>query len=77
MAAPTEAEVLSRLMQALRDASGCAHQLAHAQQSPNWLIIRDNLETMSKAVRALSLSRAMSRQAVLEKLTIRENSVRH
>jgi hypothetical protein len=68
MADTTEPEMLMRFMQALKDAAGSAHQLAHAQQNPNWLSVRDLLEATREQGAKMAMRRSMPRQDVLTAL---------
>ena len=64
--------MLLRLMDSLKQAAGCAHQLAHAQQNPAWLDVRNALEATRAMAGAMAVKRAMPRQEVLEALKGRE-----
>lgn len=68
----TEPEMLIRFIDGLKIAAGSAHQLAHAQENPNWLKIRDALETMIEQGQKLATSKSMPRSQVLDELLIRE-----
>lgn len=71
----SEPEMLMRFTDGIKIAAGSAHQLAHAQENPNWLKIRDMLESVIEAGQKLALSKSMPRQQVLEELIIREKSI--
>lgn len=60
--------MLVRFVDGLKVAAGSAHQLAHAQENPNWLKVRDMLEALIEKGQKLALSKAMPRQEVLANL---------
>jgi hypothetical protein len=64
----SEPEILLRLLDGLKKASGSAGQLAHHQQNPAWLDIRNNLEIMHKLCSQVATSRAVPRQEVLRSI---------
>jgi hypothetical protein len=61
----SESETLLRFMDAMKQAAGCAHQLAHMQQNPNWLRIRDLLEGVRQQASKIGAGRSVPRQAIL------------
>lgn len=71
----SEPEMLNRFVEGLKTAAGSAHQLAHAQQNPNWLQVRDLLETLIEKGQRLALSKSMPRAEVLRQLDIRQSSI--
>ena len=71
----SEPEMLARFVDGLKVAAGSAHQLAHAQENPNWLKIRDYLESIIENGQRLAMSKSMPRQQVLEELVKREANV--
>ena len=46
----------AKFMKAIRDASGSAHQLAHMQQNPVFLEIRDQLEEMTRGAAGMAFA---------------------
>jgi hypothetical protein len=64
----TESEALIRFMDAMRSASGCAHQLAHMQQNPGFLKIRDLLEGVRTQAATMATRKSVPRLTVLESL---------
>lgn len=71
----SEPEMLVRFVDGLKIAAGSAHQLAHAQENPNWLKIRDMLEALIDKGQTMAVSKAMPRQEVLRELDKRLLSV--
>lgn len=65
--------MLNRFVDGLKVAAGSAHQLAHAQENPNWLKVRDMLETLIEKGQRLALSKSMPRSEVLKELDIRQS----
>lgn len=61
---PTEPEMLSRLIEGLKQAAGSAHQLAHAQRNPNWLTVRNMLEAAVNQCITMATSRPLTEQEV-------------
>lgn len=72
----SEPEMLNRFVDGLKVAAGSAHQLAHAQENPNWLQVRDLLETLIEKGQRLALSKSMPRAEVLRQLDIRQSRVK-
>lgn len=72
----SEPEMLNRFVEGLKTAAGSAHQLAHAQQNPNWLQVRDLLETLIEKGQRLALSKSMPRAEVLRQLDIRQSNIK-
>lgn len=68
----SEPEMLVRFIDGIKIAAGSAHQLAHAQENPNWLKVRDLLESLIESGQKLATSKSMPRQQVLEELAKRE-----
>jgi len=68
--------MLVRFVDGLKVAAGSAHQLAHAQENPNWLKVRDLLETLIENGQKMATARSMPRQEVLRQLDIREKNSR-
>lgn len=68
----TEPEMLVRFVDGLKVAAGSAHQLAHAQSNPQWLQVRDLLESLINSGQKLAVSKAMPRQEVLQQLDLRQ-----
>lgn len=66
--------MLVRFVDGLKVAAGSAHQLAHAQSNPNWLKVRDMLETLIDKGQRLALAKAMPRNEVLRQLDIRQSN---
>ena len=64
--------MLNRFVDGLKVAAGSAHQLAHTQENPNWLKVRDMLETLIEKGQRLALSKSMPRQEVIKQLNIRQ-----
>lgn len=54
---PSEPRTLMKFRASLRQASGCAHQLAHAQQNPAFLALRDQLDQTTKLATGMGMSR--------------------
>lgn len=71
----SEPDMLVRFVDGLKVAAGSAHQLAHAQENPNWLKIRDMLEVLIDKGQRLALAKAMPREEVLRELDIRKQSI--
>lgn len=71
----TEPEILLRFLDGLKQAAASAHQLAHAQQNPQWLQVRDMLEGIRATGSVLATRRAMPRQDVLAALDRRQKSI--
>lgn len=72
----SEPEMLVRFVDGLKVAAGSAHQLAHSQENPNWLKVRDMLENLIESGQKMAMSRSMPRADVLANLTIREKANR-
>lgn len=72
MSEANESEIILRLLDALRKASGCAGQLAHHQQNPRWLDVRNQLEMTHTLCATMSAAKAVKRQAVLAMLDQRK-----
>lgn len=72
----SEPEMLLRFVDGLKVAAGSAHQLAHAQENPSWLKVRDLLEGLIESGQKLAMSKSMPRQQVLEELIKREKASR-
>lgn len=72
----TEVEVLMELVDGLKKAAGSAHALAHYQENPKWLVIRDTLEKLIETSQTLVVQKSMPRQDVLSELTLREQVAR-
>ena len=72
----TEQQMLIRFLDALKQASGSAHQLAHAQQNPRWLQVRDNLEVLRTTAATMASSRPMARSEVISRLNERQSKVK-
>lgn len=66
MSEPTESEVVLRLVDNLKQATGCCWQLLHIQQNSNWMIFRDLLEQVTQDVAALATAKPMARQVLLQ-----------
>lgn len=67
----SEVEVLVELVDGLKKAAGASHALAHYQQKPQWLKIRDNLEVMIVACQELASAKSIPRyqlEPMLDKL---------
>lgn len=71
----TEPETLLRLMDALKQASGCAHQLAHMQQNPGFLALRDALEATHVTAMKMATRSPLPRQDVLAQLEERARAM--
>ena len=56
--APIAPRTLTELRHSLRQASGSAHQLGHAQQNPAFWGLRDALDGVGQTVTAAALSRS-------------------
>jgi beta-phosphoglucomutase-like phosphatase (HAD superfamily) len=63
-----EPEALMRFMEGLKQAAGSAHILAHAQQNPGWLKIRDLLEATRAQGTKMAVRTPLSRQAARESI---------
>lgn len=68
----SEPEMLVRFVDGLKVAAGSAHQLAHAQENPNWLKVRDMLENLIESGQKMAMARSMPRQEVLAELNLRQ-----
>ena len=68
----TEPEMLVRFLDGLKQAAGSAHQLAHAQQNPKWLQVRDLLEGVRGQGAALATRAPISRSEALTLLDRRQ-----
>lgn len=71
MSDPSEPQMLSRFLDGIRQASGSAHQLAHARRDPRWLKVRDMLEAIRNSGSQLAVRSALSETATLEALNRR------
>ena len=71
----SEPETLNYFVDGLKKAAGAAHALAHAQENPNWLKVRDMLESLIERGQRLAISKSMPRQEVLKQLDIRQTRV--
>ena len=71
----SEPEMLVRFVDGLKIAAGSAHQLAHAQENPTWLDVRDKLEILIIAGQQMAMAKSMPRQEVLEKLDQRQRAL--
>lgn len=71
----SEPEMLVRFVDGLKAAAGSAHQLAHAQENPKWLTVRDKLEMLIMAGQQLAMAKSMPRQQVLAELDIRAKNI--
>lgn len=67
--------MLVRFVDGLKTAAGSAHQLAHAQENPNWLKIRDLLENLVESGQKMAVSKSMPRQEVIRELDIRQKNI--
>lgn len=72
----SEPEMLVRFVDGLKVAAGSAHQLAHAQENPNWLKVRDLLEALIESGQKMAMAKSMPRAQVLEELDKREAAAR-
>jgi hypothetical protein len=72
----SEPEMLLRFVDGLKTAAGSAHQLAHTQENPNWLKVRDMLENLIESGQKMAMARSMPRQDVLSELALREQAAR-
>ncbi len=72
----SEPEMLVRFVDGLKVAAGSAHQLAHAQENPNWLKVRDLLESLIEHGQKMALSRAMPRTEVIRELDYRQKNIK-
>lgn len=68
--------MLVRFVDGLKVSAGSAHQLAHAQENPNWLKIRDLLENLIETGQKMATAKSMPRQDVLAELAVREQVAR-
>lgn len=68
--------MLLRFVDGLKVAAGSAHQLAHAQENPNWLKVRDMLENLIESGQKMAMAKSMPRQQVLDELVKRELAAR-
>lgn len=73
----SEPEVLLQFVDGLKRAAGASHALAHYQQNPNWLKIRDALEDMIVRGQVLATSKSMPRAQVLQELQVRKNKLKN
>lgn len=64
--------MLLRLVNGLKEAAGSCHQLAHAQQNPSWLSVRNLLEACREQCVEMAAARPMARQDVLNALNLRQ-----
>jgi len=76
MSQDSEPQILLRMVEALRQASGCAHQLAHAQQNPGFLATRDVLEALRETCMKMATSKPVPRQRVLAMLDERQAAIK-
>lgn len=67
--------MLLRLVNALKEAAGSCHQLAHAQQNPSWLSVRNLLEACREKCVAMAAAKPMARGDVLTALDIRQKGL--
>lgn len=67
----SEPEMLLRFVDGLKIAAGSSHQLAHAQENPNWLKIRDMLENLIESGQKMAMAKSMPRYEVLQELDAR------
>lgn len=67
--------MLVRFVDGLKVAAGSAHQLAHAQENPNWLKVRDMLENLIEHGQKMAMSKSMPREEVLRQLDIRQRNI--
>lgn len=75
MSETTEPEMLLSLINGLRQAAGSAHQLAHSQQNPSWLSVRNLLEACREKCIVMASAKPMSRQDVLTALDVRQREI--
>lgn len=75
MAEDSEPQILIRFMEAMKQAAGCAHQLAHAQQNPAFLLVRDSCEALRQTSMRMAVSKPVPRKEVLAMLDRREGLV--
>lgn len=68
----SEPETLNYFVDGLKKAAGAAHALAHAQENPNWLKVRDMLESLIEKGQRLALAKSMPRNEVIRQLDIRQ-----
>ena len=71
----SEPEMLVRLVDGLKVAAGSSHQLAHSQQNPNWLKVRDLLEGLIVQCQKMVVAKSMPRAEVLRNLDIRQKGL--
>lgn len=64
--------MLLRFVDGLKISAGSAHQLAHAQQNPGWLKVRDLLENLVIQGQTMATAKAIPRQEVLRQLDVRK-----
>lgn len=72
----TEPEMLIRFMEGLKQAAGSAGQLAHAQQNPRWLQVRQLLEAVRYNATKMATSSPMPRPEVLKQLDRRREGLK-
>ncbi len=62
---PVSPKLLIRFRSALRQSSGCAHHLAHMQQNPQFLALRDAMDQTSSLATKISMGNGAMAGAVL------------
>lgn len=72
----TEPEVLVEFVDGLKRSAGACHALAHYQENPTWLQLRDLLESVIEQGQKLVVSKSMPRYQVLSELDRREKEAR-
>lgn len=72
----SEPEMLARFVDGLKVAAGSAHQLAHAQENPDWLKVRDLLENLIEKGQKMAIAKSKPREEVLVELALREAKAR-
>lgn len=71
----SEPEMLLRFVDGLKVAAGASHQLAHAQENPHWLKVRDLLENLIESGQKMAMSKSLPRQEVLAELDARQKKL--
>lgn len=72
----SEPEMLVRFVDGLKVAAGSAHQLAHAQSNPNWLQVRDLLESLIEKGQKMAMAKSMPRSEVIRQLDVRQAAIK-
>lgn len=72
----TEAEAITGLVENMRQAAGYATALAHLQQNPTFLALRDSFTALQETAVKIAISRPMRRSEALAMLDQRQKLIR-